>query len=417
MLSLFNDGLKQNKPSKSVTFDELVDLIKFNKNKDIIQQIRYLKSNGDVSHKKIKESMPNVTPNCLVSHKKLSDDVFENNFKSFSGYIYFDFDTSIPNYKEYFISKYGKDVALVSKSIGGGGISVMVKVDIEITKENFKDVWYHIRNSIFKEEPADNSCCNIGRCWLIPYDDNLYVNKNNILHLELIKIKHFEKNAIQGKIPSSISYNINTYILNCTYVTKDIKEVRSKLILQSNVNVNNHILDFNPEYVCKIFIPKNIPNGKKRITYRNIIHNLVYLNPDVEPIYIFSFLNFVNRFHARPSREYHKLIEFFEFIYKSIMITGEVKPFLKLKKVHFNKNCNYTRSQKCSIANKINGLYRRKTKLDMIDVAIIELESQGLKVTTKSLSNLTGIKLRSVQLLIKNGPIDFEEELRKINNR
>ena len=45
-----------------------------------------------------------------------------------------------------------------------------------------------------------------------------------------------------------------------------------------------------------------------------------------------------------------------------------------------------------------------------------ELQSLGLEITTKSVCNLTGIKLRSVQLYFKHERIDFDLEIQHINN-
>ena len=45
-----------------------------------------------------------------------------------------------------------------------------------------------------------------------------------------------------------------------------------------------------------------------------------------------------------------------------------------------------------------------------------ELQSLGLEITTKAVCNLTGIKLRSVQLYFKDQRIDFDREIQHINN-
>jgi hypothetical protein len=45
-----------------------------------------------------------------------------------------------------------------------------------------------------------------------------------------------------------------------------------------------------------------------------------------------------------------------------------------------------------------------------------ELQSLGLDITTKAVCNLTGIKLRSVQLYFKHERIDFDLEIQHIND-
>jgi hypothetical protein len=114
--------------------------------------------------------------------------------------------------------------------------------------------------------------------------------------------------------------------------------------------------------------------------------------------------------------EPHKLLEFFRFIYNHIIKTETVKPSLKLKRIHFNRSCALTKEKKIDIANKLNGLYKRKLKIDLIMDAKEELQSLGLDITTKAVCNLTGIKLRTVQLYFKYHRIDFDLEIQHINN-
>lgn len=409
MISYFENGLKQSDPSKSVSFDELVELIKFNFKKDIITEVRQLKKNKDQTYRHLKSSMPIVTPNCTLLKRRLSGNQFEANFGNFSGYLYFDFDCTEEGFKDYFINRYRDHVALVSKSIGGDGISVLVKVSIQLTKNNFKGVWSYIKDNLFKDEVIDFKCCDIGRCWFIPWDEDVFVNPSSQLSIDLSDIKLGSENAIQGKVLEGVNY-----ILNCTN-TDNIKVVKERLIFQSLITVNNNVLDFKPEYYCKVFVPRTIPDGKRRNTYRLIIHNLVYLNPNANPNYIFSFLTYINRYNAKPSMDYIDLKRYFKFIYTKIKETGEVQPMIRIKKVHFNHNCGFTKLEKIRIANKINGLFRRKQKWDKINSAIIEIKSTNRKVTSKEIADITGIKLRTVQLILKLDPFDFEEELMKIN--
>ena len=70
---------------------------------------------------------------------------------------------------------------------------------------------------------------------------------------------------------------------------------------------------------------------------------------------------------------------------------------------------------KISISNKINGLYRRKIKIDIINDAKVDLENDGKEITTRNISLYTDIKLRTVQLYFNCDRIDFENEVKKIN--
>ena len=412
--SYFQNGIKDTTPLKSISIDQLVELIKNNPKKDIISTIHSLRSIGDSHYKVLKENLPHITPNSVVLAKKLSGKYFDENFISFSNYLYFDIDTDIKYYKEHIINTYGNQITLVCKSSSGGGISILVKVSNQLTQENFKLVWSHIRNTIFKDEPIDEQCCNIARSWFIPYDENLYYNPTNIIILDADLI--LTNKSTDAKQCIMFSPSFNTYTPCCTSKIIDIKKIFEVLKFESTTHVNNQVLEFNPVYTCKVYMPKNIPNTKKRKTYSNIIHNLVYLNPTVDPEYIYSYLYFINRYHAQPSMEPHKLLEFFRFIYNHIIQTETVKPSLKLKRIHFNRSCALTKEKKNDIANKLNGLYKRKLKIDIIMDAKEELQSLGLDITTKAVCNLTGIKLRSVQLYFKYQRIDFDREIQHIND-
>ena len=409
-----SNGIKDTNPLKTINIDQLVELIKNNPKKDIIKSIHSLKSIGDSYYKVLKEKLPHITPNSIVRAKKLSGNYFNENFISFSNYIYFDIDTDIENYKEHIINTYGNQISLVCNSSSGGGISILVKVSNQLTQENFKLVWSHIRNTILQNEPIDEQCCNIARSWFIPYDEELYFNPFNSIEIDFKNIIPIKSKNANQYIKSLTSYS--GYTPFCTnFKLQDIKEVYKILKMQSTTTVTNEILDFNPVYVCKIFIPKIIPNTRKHKTYKTIIHNLAYLNPGVDPIYIFSFIYFINMHYAAPSMEYEKLLKFFQFVYGHIISTETIKPTLKLKRIHFNTTCEYNSDTKNTIANKLNGIYKRKVKIDQILDAKEELKSLKLPVTTKAVANLTGIKLRSVQLYYNCERIDFDNEVLKIN--
>ena len=98
--SYFQNGIKDTTPLKTISIDQLVETIKNNPKKDIISTIHSLRSISDSHYQILKEKLPNITPNSLVRAKKLSGKYFDENFISFSNYLYFDIDTDIKNYKE-----------------------------------------------------------------------------------------------------------------------------------------------------------------------------------------------------------------------------------------------------------------------------------------------------------------------------
>ncbi len=105
MFSYFNGGIKDTECSKLLDLPELVRTIQSNPHADKIDRIRTLRKKGDDSYKSLKTGLPYITPNCMVRNRNLDKEHFNQNFISFSSYMYFDID--IPNaeeYKQYFIN-------------------------------------------------------------------------------------------------------------------------------------------------------------------------------------------------------------------------------------------------------------------------------------------------------------------------
>jgi len=147
MFSIFKNGITKIYPEKQpIILSELAKLIRNNPAAETINKIRQMRENGDQSYKKLKCTLAYITPNCVLKKRSLKDDSeFNMNFINFSGYIYFDFDVPNPiQFKQEFIQKYKHIVSLVCISSGGGGISVLIKVNMELTKEKFNSVWQFI---------------------------------------------------------------------------------------------------------------------------------------------------------------------------------------------------------------------------------------------------------------------------------
>ena len=145
VISYFHNGIEDIHPSKDLDLHQLVKLIRNNPRKDLIEEIRILRLQGDeTEYKRLKKQLPYITPNCKLrarSLKKNIDDL-EKNLISFTQYLYIDIDvkSDVDEYKEYFITKYGHQALLVCKSCSGGGISVLFRITNSITVKNFEDI-------------------------------------------------------------------------------------------------------------------------------------------------------------------------------------------------------------------------------------------------------------------------------------
>jgi len=89
MFSYFKGGIQDKYFNRHIDLPSLVKLIKNNPEKLKIEKVRELRRIGK-DYDKLKKSLPNVTPNCLLKVRKLKD--ADYNLIAPSSYIYFDID-------------------------------------------------------------------------------------------------------------------------------------------------------------------------------------------------------------------------------------------------------------------------------------------------------------------------------------
>ena len=130
--SYFENGIKDVNPKKNIDFPQLIKLIRNNPKQSLIEEIRMLRLNGDDYYKKLKDTLPNITPNCIVGYRSLKGNNIDTNLKMFSQYLYFDIDEPGVDYKNYIIKKYGHLISMVCSSSSGGGVSILFKISNEI---------------------------------------------------------------------------------------------------------------------------------------------------------------------------------------------------------------------------------------------------------------------------------------------
>ena len=414
MFSYFDGGIKNTESSNRIDLPKLIRIIQSNPNAEMIARIRELRNQGDISYKSYKSQLPYITPNCMVKKRNLGEDCFNENFLSFSQYMYFDID--VPNaeeYKKYFIRQYGHLASMICLSSSGGGISVLFNIKNTISRENFDIIWLTICNTILKEEPVDQNCKNIGRAMYISHDESVYCNYENEIEIE---IKYFAADKLQkeGKqCKTSKKYDIT---LSSPFSIIPIDIVLEKLITRTPVEVQNPIVDYDPVEYLKFYIPETIKDGTKHKTYTSMIHSLVYLNPDIERDYIFSYMFYINNRFAKPKMEMREFTRLFNTIYNGIKNSGDTVVKTKIKSVHINSNSNLTKKEKISVANHINGTKRKNTSIQRIIDAKTELESRGLKITQKGICEISGLSPKTVRTHLNSPIIDMGEMVQMIND-
>ena len=409
VISYFEGGIKDTVPKKQIEFNELIELIKNNPKANAIEHIRLLRKQGKIEYKKLKDKLPYITPNCSLKKRKLTTEIdFQENFICPSGYIFFDIDEikDVEEYKKYFIEKYGHLVSLVASSTSLGGISTFFKLkNHPASKSEYFQVWETIRTTILKDEKIDINCKDFGRALFVSYDTSLYYNFENE-----IDIKDYINEAISNSNSSvqNIVINDPSDISNYKFNKIPIKEVFNKLKLKTSVDVSNPLVEINPVDYSEVNFHKGIKDGTKHRIYPGMIHTLVFLNPDIQPDYIFQYLVYVNNKFAHPPMDKEKLENLFRFVYESITSNPDYEfKNIRTKSVHFKSGCSKSGDEKRKIAVELNGVIRKNSSIDKIDAARQQLEAQGIKITQKKIAEISGLSIATVKRRFKEQPCDL----------
>lgn len=413
MFSYFEKGIKDTIPSRFIGLPELVQLIRYNPNKNKIETIRLLRKDGDELYRGLKSELSYITPVCMVRERSLEGENFEKNFIQFSQYLYYDIDTmNAEDYKCGFLRKYGHLASMVCISSSGGGISVLFKVRNEITKANFKELWQKVRDTMLKDETIDTMCSNVSRAMYISYDPEVYVNYENSIEIELINniTKPDEKVEKQGKTRKD--FNIT---LIYPYSILPINKVLEKLKTSTMVPVSNPVVDFKPAEIVQVFIPSVIKDRTKHRIFKSMIHTLVYLNPDIDKEYIFSYLFYINRRFAKPRMEKREFVRYFNMVYNGIKNHGVFNVKKEVRYIHFNSNCELSTEEKYNIANMLNGFKRKNESIQKIINAKGELKNRGVKITQRNIAALACLSVKTVRTHLNSSLTDMDELVAEIN--
>jgi len=415
MFSFFENGITDTKCKKIIGLPELRQLILNNPNAEKIANIRHLRKRGDNTYKKLKAELPYITPNCIVTERNLDNDHIDTTFRQFSQYLYFDFDnlSNPEEYKRYFIEKYGHLASMVCISSGNGGITALFKVSNLLTMDNFDAVWGCIRDTILSTEAVDPNCKDIARAMFISYDPEVYCNFDNEIHVDISLRK--ENKDIKGENQCKSSKHFN-FRLNSPSSILPINDVLGKIRTKTTVENPSPVVDFIPMEYTEVFFQKNIPDGTKHRTYTSMIHTLVHLNPDVDRLYLFSYLYFINEQYARPKMEKRELTRLFNTVYNGIKNTGVTYINKGIKYVHFNPDCKLPKAEKIILSNFLNGARRKNKAIQKIINAKLELESKGQKVTQKRISEITKLSPKTIRTHLHSNLIDIEELVQMIND-
>lgn len=440
MFSKFNGGIRNIFPDETIDLPSVGHLVKNNPEKDRILEVRDLRARnvkddrGNPLYKVKKRGISYLTVNAILKKRSLKElGEFESNFVFPSGYIYFDIDckdiTKTPDFKRQFIEMYGDKVSFVSYSVSMGGISAFIKYTgvsfkSEVEFESIRNYIIETHFSKLKHE-IDSNTEGIGQAWFIPYDENPYENFSNVIIIPPTIFDRLAKKSKESKKKLDLKNKPKNQCkmddgINIILDFKNkptINEVISNTKWSTDVEIDKNIVDIKDIDYRKIYIPRNIPDGKKIKTYTSIFANFINLNPDLPIQYAITLLNHINinNTGTEPmSRDnFKKVIDGLIKSFKS----GKLYSVSKKKYVHFNEKACLSKDQKIEIANKLNGSLQRNKSIFKIVNAKKELEKNGLNVTKSEVVKLTKLSWPTVNKYWDSNPVNIDEILEEINSK
>jgi len=369
MFSYFNEGISDCVPSKKISIEKLIKEIRQNNNPNI-QAIRALDPTDekyDARKRQFKVSLPNITPCCTVSYRN------DKSIVEFNGYMYFDIDKleDAENLKNELVAKYREYICMMCVSCSGRGLSFLVKVENEVTVTNFTSIREYLSTHIFPDLKLDPQTKSKSNAWYISYDPNCYYNPSSVVDIPEQYLHDQEK-----KLNKSAKFNIINSSPDCLktalyhYESIHISEVLKKLKFKTEVPVKNRIFDLYPIDYCEVYLPPNykIPDGSKKLVFSHVIHNLVYLNPDVEPDYIFSYIKWLNQTKTVTPAVFKDLIRHFNYVYYTIKNTGEIHPQVRIKYFHCRPD-TISVFEKKRLGKRMTALYKKSETINLITYA------------------------------------------------
>lgn len=419
MFSYFKGGIQDKYFNRHIDLPSLVKLIKNNPEKLKIEKVRELRRIGK-DYDKLKKSLPNVTPNCLLKVRKLKD--ADYNLIAPSSYIYFDID-DYPNsqkLKDRFNEEYGHLASFICISCSRGGISIFFKVSNHLKDENdFLIARQYIIDNILVNEKIDNNAGGIARAMFISSDPDLFYNYENEIE---IPVESFKKgrNKVENCRLEDKKPNGDMIRIHCApqepFIPIPIKEVLDQLILETPVIVENPVVDYNEVNYVEIRFQYLIKDGLKHKTFTNMTHKLLFLNPSADKHLLLSYLYHVNEeYTGNKKMELRELMGLFDTVYNGATFLGNSKVKPVLKRIHYNKNCDATFNKR-KVSGKIRGILKENESKLKIRATIEEMEAKGIPISKSSISKYSGIHRGTIIKHMDTDLHDIKKIIDEIND-
>ena len=419
MFSYFNGGIKNIYPKRHIDFISFIRLIKNNPEKPKIEKIREFRKVGK-DYNNLKNTLPYITPNCMVKVRKLKDSDY--NLIAPSTFIYFDID-DYPNsqkLKVRVICEYGHLASLICISCSGGGISIFFKVSNHLKNENdFLIARQYIIDNILVKEKIDTNAGGIARAMFISSDPYLFYNYENEIELPVELFKKGKNKVENCRLEDKLDNN-SKIRFHCApqeaFIPTPIKEVLDQLIFETPVNVENPVVDYNEVNYVEIRFQYLIKDGLKHKTFTNMIHKLIFLNPNADKQLLLSYIYHVNEeYTGYKKMELRELIGLFDTVYNGAISLGNSKVKPVLKRIHYNKDCDATFNKR-KVSGKIRGVLKENETKLKIKAAIEEMQAQGIPISKSSISKYSGIHRGTIIKHLNTDLNDLYALIKEIND-
>lgn len=376
-----------------ISIQQLVSIVKSNPQKELITKIRNVEYKSK-EYNNLKLSVNAITPHGIFNSLK------NDGLEDLSGYLYYDidgFDTlnELNDTKKELINT--NMVSFISKSVGGKGLSFLIKVD-DIYEYNFNDIYNYVReqliNSGFNIDKAANG---LVRKMIISSDEDLYYNNMVSLSIDKVSFKNYLNNLREFKTNQELKERIhirpNDTILEIIPLKELLSQIKIETLYTKEIK-GDYIIEEMDYY--KIILPKIIKDGTKHTLYVRIINALYYINSNINKGQVYSYLHHINKM-ATPKMNEYKLKELVNNLCDVIETTGEIRIKPRIKRLHFNKESNLTKNQKQSMGAKLGAKIRNNKTLELIDRARKECYKNNWIPTQSKIVELTGLGIATVK--------------------
>lgn len=390
-----------------VDINELVKLVKDNQQKELIDKIR------SVEYKSQEYKNLKLKVNCITPHG-IFNSLCNDGLINLSGYLYYDidgFDTEIElnDTKNKLINT--GIVSFICKSVGGKGLSFLIKYDTKlIPNDTFIDFYKYVREILLGLGfNIDLGAGGLVRKMIISNDDNLYFNNEVSLGIDMVSFNNFKKKINGFKTIKQHKENIhiipNDTFLEVIPYDELLKEINIETLYTKEIEGDFTIEEMD---YYKIILPRIIKDGTKHKLYTRIINALYYINSNITPQQVYSYLFHINNMSS-PKMNQYKLQKLVINICNNIESTGEIRIKPRVKRIHFNKESKLTKNQKQNMGAQLSAKIKVNKTLEKIEMARIECQKQNISPTQKTICEMTGLGIATIKR-------NWKKEYKNIND-